>query len=278
MTKDYKWRAEPAPAPKSKNLGFLWFVSGVLLSAVAFGAAWLKFSQNPPAAPDANANKVETPAAKPQPQTPEARPEPVTDDNKPKIKFDFPSMLHDAEVTVPQQQQTPPIKPTVPPPVIAKPPVVETRPEVAPNPEPAQTVGTNNDKVTKPSARTRRARYSRKNSRSSANVQRSSDKKSNDNSKAKNYNKNRRSTKPKVSRQQPHRPAALQLGAFENNSDVNSMRARMAMMGVETNVQTIKKNNKTIHRLRTRTYKDRKELENAKRLLKSQNIDGVVVH
>lgn len=72
--------------------------------------------------------------------------------------------------------------------------------------------------------------------------------------------------------------AVIQLGAFKNEEDVKRLKARMALMGIETRIETATtKDNKTIQRLRTSPYSDKNELKEARRLFNRHNIKTLVI-
>jgi hypothetical protein len=67
---------------------------------------------------------------------------------------------------------------------------------------------------------------------------------------------------------------ALQIGVFkETGSNLQNLRARLAMIGVETQIQSDGK----LHRLRTSTYHSRSELEEVRRMLSRNHINTIVV-
>jgi len=70
----------------------------------------------------------------------------------------------------------------------------------------------------------------------------------------------------------------LQLGAFKETNDLERLRARLALLGVETRVQkVIINNNETFHRLRAGPYRSQQDLDTVRRLLTRNNINSVII-
>ncbi|MCB1957009.1 MAG: SPOR domain-containing protein [Rhodocyclaceae bacterium] len=91
------------------------------------------------------------------------------------------------------------------------------------------------------------------------------------------------STPPKPTTPAPSRQAEiqryfLQAGAFENPSEADNVKARLALMGVEASVSRAEVSGKgTVHRVRIGPYDDEKMLEEARRELADAGIDTVPV-
>lgn len=90
-------------------------------------------------------------------------------------------------------------------------------------------------------------------------------------------NKSKATSRPTTDRSKP-RPVVLQLGAFEKDTDVQQLKARMALLGVETKTQKITtRDNKTVYRLRTAPYDNPKDLDETKQLLNRHKVKSFVV-
>lgn len=67
----------------------------------------------------------------------------------------------------------------------------------------------------------------------------------------------------------------LQVGSFANSSDAEKLKARLALMGFEANVQTAELGDKGVwHRVRLGPYKTAADLEKARAALKQNGIDA----
>jgi cell division protein FtsN len=70
----------------------------------------------------------------------------------------------------------------------------------------------------------------------------------------------------------------VHLGAFQNEKSVNELRARMALMGIETTVEKVTtKDKKTLQKLRTAPYNNSRDLNEAKKLITKHNIKSFSV-
>ncbi len=65
----------------------------------------------------------------------------------------------------------------------------------------------------------------------------------------------------------------LQVGAFKELSKADAMKARLAFLGVESNIQVIRNNNQQMYRVRVGPSTDRKKMEQVKTQLKARNIN-----
>ena len=71
---------------------------------------------------------------------------------------------------------------------------------------------------------------------------------------------------------------ALQAGAFEDPSEADNLKARLALMGVEASVQKVEVPDKgTMHRVRTGPYLGQDEMSKARQNLSSNGISTAVV-
>jgi cell division protein FtsN len=70
----------------------------------------------------------------------------------------------------------------------------------------------------------------------------------------------------------------LQLGSFRKAADAERLKARMAMMGVETWMQKVTINNQdTYHRVRSGPYRSQQELDEVRQMLTRNNIKSMVI-
>lgn len=70
----------------------------------------------------------------------------------------------------------------------------------------------------------------------------------------------------------------LQAGSFSNAEDADKLKAKLAMMGVEASVQTATIPDRGVwHRVRAGPYTNADEMNNARNLLKENNIDATPV-
>lgn len=75
-------------------------------------------------------------------------------------------------------------------------------------------------------------------------------------------------------------PAArmfLQVGSFGNSGDAESLKARLALLGVQAQVTPVKINERTWHRVRVGPYADARALEAAKRELAGANVEAIAL-
>jgi len=70
----------------------------------------------------------------------------------------------------------------------------------------------------------------------------------------------------------------LQMGSFRKFADADRMKARLALIGIEAEVQKVSINNKdTYHRVRSGPYHSQNELNRARKLAKDNNITTLVI-
>jgi cell division protein FtsN len=70
----------------------------------------------------------------------------------------------------------------------------------------------------------------------------------------------------------------LQVGSFRNGEQADRFRAELAILGLETSIQKVTIDNKdTYHRVRVGPFHDSVALNNARNLLKKQNIESKVI-
>ena len=70
----------------------------------------------------------------------------------------------------------------------------------------------------------------------------------------------------------------LQAGSFRTREQADQLRARLALLGVETDVQTVTVDNKqTWHRVRVGPFNNLRDLNTARSLLKKNGIDAILI-
>ncbi len=70
----------------------------------------------------------------------------------------------------------------------------------------------------------------------------------------------------------------LQAGSFPSHQRADRLRARLALLGLETHIQTVNiDGSKTWHRVRVGPFKNLTELNEARALLKQNGIDAVLI-
>jgi cell division protein FtsN len=70
----------------------------------------------------------------------------------------------------------------------------------------------------------------------------------------------------------------LQAGSFRSQDQADQLRARLALLGVETTVQTVTVNEReTWHRVRVGPFSSLRDLNSARSLLKKNGIDAILI-
>ncbi len=70
----------------------------------------------------------------------------------------------------------------------------------------------------------------------------------------------------------------LQAGSFPSHERADRLRARLALLGLETRIQTVSVDgNRTWHRVRVGPYKNLADLNEARALLKKNGIDAILI-
>lgn len=69
----------------------------------------------------------------------------------------------------------------------------------------------------------------------------------------------------------------LQVGSFQNGSDAEQMKARLALMGSAATVQTVTVNGQTWHRVRIGPFKGARKADEMRRLMADNRIDTLVM-
>lgn len=69
----------------------------------------------------------------------------------------------------------------------------------------------------------------------------------------------------------------LQAGSFQKLNEADSLKARLALLGIEANIQSVDVNNTTWHRVRIGPSNDRKALEELRNRLRKNHIDTILM-
>lgn len=69
----------------------------------------------------------------------------------------------------------------------------------------------------------------------------------------------------------------LQAGSFQKLVEADSLKARLALMGVESSIQTVKVDQGTWHRVRVGPYRDRQQANRMRAKLRKNHIDTVLL-
>ncbi len=67
----------------------------------------------------------------------------------------------------------------------------------------------------------------------------------------------------------------LQVGSFQNLNDAEKLKANLAFLGLEANVQHVTVNRQAWHRVRTGPYQNKQQLYKNQKLLKQNNISAI---
>ena len=67
----------------------------------------------------------------------------------------------------------------------------------------------------------------------------------------------------------------LQVGSFQNLNDAEKLKANLAFLGLEANIQHVTVNRQAWHRVRTGPYRDKRQLYKNQKLLKRNNIPAI---
>ena len=67
----------------------------------------------------------------------------------------------------------------------------------------------------------------------------------------------------------------LQVGSFQNLNDAEKLKANLAFLGLEANIQHVTVNKQSWHRVRTGPYQDKQQLYKNQNLLKQNDIDAI---
>jgi len=67
----------------------------------------------------------------------------------------------------------------------------------------------------------------------------------------------------------------LQAGSFQNIKDAEKLKAKLAFMGLQANIQSVTVNKQTWHRVRTGPYENKKQLYQSQKVLQRNNINTI---
>ena len=67
----------------------------------------------------------------------------------------------------------------------------------------------------------------------------------------------------------------LQVGSFQNINDAEKLKANLAFLGLEANIQHVTVNKQAWHRVRTGPYLEKQQLYKNQKLLKLNNIPAI---
>ena len=69
----------------------------------------------------------------------------------------------------------------------------------------------------------------------------------------------------------------LQVGSFKSSEEADSLKAQLALMGVETNIEVVKVNTINWHRVRIGPSKDIDQLQSTQKRLRLKNMDSILL-
>lgn len=69
----------------------------------------------------------------------------------------------------------------------------------------------------------------------------------------------------------------LQVGSFKSSDEADSLKAQLALMGVETNIETVKVNTINWHRVRVGPSKNIDQLQTTQKRLRVKNMDSILL-
>ncbi len=67
----------------------------------------------------------------------------------------------------------------------------------------------------------------------------------------------------------------LQIGSFQNINDAKKLKANLAFLGLQANIQSVTVNKQAWHRVRTGPYKNKQQLYKNQKLLKQNDISAI---
>jgi cell division protein FtsN len=82
---------------------------------------------------------------------------------------------------------------------------------------------------------------------------------------------------PKATKKAKSLGYILQVGSFRKYQEADSLKARIALLGVESSIQTVRVNNGTWHRVRVGPYKDREQLSRIRDRLRNNNVNAILI-
>ena len=69
----------------------------------------------------------------------------------------------------------------------------------------------------------------------------------------------------------------LQVGSFKSNNEADTLKARLALMGVETNIEIVTVNDNKWHRVRVGPSQDKLRLQSIQTRLRNEKMDSVLL-
>jgi cell division protein FtsN len=69
----------------------------------------------------------------------------------------------------------------------------------------------------------------------------------------------------------------VQVASFRQASDAERLKAKLALLGVQANVQQVTVNGKAYHRVRTGPYQGKQEVNKTRSLLSSNGLDSIAI-
>ena len=69
----------------------------------------------------------------------------------------------------------------------------------------------------------------------------------------------------------------LQVGSFKSSEEADSLKAQLALMGIETNIEVVKVNTINWHRVRIGPSKDIDQLQTTQKRLRTNNMDSILL-
>ena len=73
----------------------------------------------------------------------------------------------------------------------------------------------------------------------------------------------------------PSKQYVLQVGSFQNLNDAEKLKANLAFLGLEANIQHVTVNRQAWHRVRTGPYQNKQQLYKNQKLLKKNDINAI---
>ena len=69
----------------------------------------------------------------------------------------------------------------------------------------------------------------------------------------------------------------LQAGSFQRSKEADSLKAKLALLGVESSIETVRVNTETWHRVRIGPYENRTQLNQIRAKLRKNNVDTLLL-
>jgi len=68
-----------------------------------------------------------------------------------------------------------------------------------------------------------------------------------------------------------------QAGSFRRQSEAESLKARLALLGIESSIQSVNVNNDTWHRVRVGSFTSLRDINETRNRLRNNNINAILV-